>query len=81
MVFIIQYFRNYFLRHYFSLRPYFDWPIGWLLRVFQRDQRSLLASYIALMIVTIRFAGSKVEFGLVSCLKESTLRISTNSLH
>ncbi len=38
--------------------------LGGFYGVFQRDQRSLLASYIALMIVTIRFAGSKVEFGL-----------------
>jgi len=38
--------------------------LGGFYGVFQRDQRALLASYIALMIVTIRFAGSKVEFGL-----------------
>lgn len=30
----------------------------------QRDQRAMLLSYVALIIVTIRFAGSKVEFGL-----------------
>tara|TARA_B100000959_G_scaffold280419_1_gene342227 strand:- start:5438 stop:6367 length:930 start_codon:yes stop_codon:yes gene_type:complete len=38
--------------------------IGGFYGVFQRDQRAMLASYIALILVTIRFAGSKVEFGL-----------------
>lgn len=38
--------------------------VGGFYGLFQRDQRALLASYVALMIVTIRFAGSKVEFGL-----------------
>jgi len=32
--------------------------------VWQRDQRAMLLSYVALILVTIRFAGSKVEFGL-----------------
>ena len=32
--------------------------------VWQRDQRAILLSYIMLILVTIRFAGSKVEFGL-----------------
>ncbi|RAH06899.1 MAG: hypothetical protein CMA00_001485 [Methanobacteriota archaeon] len=32
--------------------------------VYQRDQRAMLISYVALILVTIRFAGSKVEFGL-----------------
>ena len=38
--------------------------IGGMYGVFQRDQRALLVSYCMLIIVTIRFAGSKVEFGL-----------------
>jgi len=38
--------------------------IGGMYGVFQRDQRALLVSYFMLIIVTIRFAGSKVEFGL-----------------
>ena len=38
--------------------------IGGMYGVFQRDQKALLVSYIMLIIVTIRFAGSKVEFGL-----------------
>ncbi|MDP6661780.1 MAG: hypothetical protein QF760_02815 [Candidatus Thalassarchaeaceae archaeon] len=38
--------------------------VGGFYGVFQRDQRAILASYIALILVTIRFAGSKVEFGL-----------------
>ena len=32
--------------------------------VWQRDQRAILLSYAMLILVTIRFAGSKVEFGL-----------------
>ena len=32
--------------------------------VWQRDQRAMLLSYVTLILVTIRFAGSKVEFGL-----------------
>ena len=32
--------------------------------VWQRDQRAILLSYFMLILVTIRFAGSKVEFGL-----------------
>ena len=32
--------------------------------IFQRDQRAILASYVLLILVTLRFAGSKVEFGL-----------------
>ncbi len=32
--------------------------------VWQRDQRAILLSYVMLILVTIRFAGSKVEFGL-----------------
>ncbi|HJL54662.1 MAG TPA: hypothetical protein QF424_01850 [Candidatus Thalassarchaeaceae archaeon] len=38
--------------------------VGGFYGIFQRDQRAMLASYIALIVVTIRFAGSKVEFGL-----------------
>ena len=38
--------------------------IGGMYGVFQRDQKALLVSYVMLIIVTIRFAGSKVEFGL-----------------
>ena len=38
--------------------------VGGFYGVFQRDQRAMLVSYIALILVTIRFAGSKVEFGL-----------------
>ncbi len=38
--------------------------IGGMYGVFQRDQRALLVSYVMLILVTIRFAGSKVEFGL-----------------
>lgn len=44
--------------------------VGGFYGVFQRDQRAMLVSYIALILVTIRFAGSKVEFGL-SFLPES----------
>ena len=32
--------------------------------IFQREQRALLISYVILILVTIRFAGSKVEFGI-----------------
>ena len=32
--------------------------------VWQRDQRAILLSYVMLILVTIRFAGSKVEYGL-----------------
>ncbi len=38
--------------------------IGGIYGIFQRDQRALLISYVALILVTLRFAGSKVEFGL-----------------
>lgn len=38
--------------------------VGGFYGTFQRDQRAMLASYVALILVTIRFAGSKVEFGL-----------------
>ena len=38
--------------------------IGGIYGIFQRDQRALLVSYVALIIITLRFAGSKVEFGL-----------------
>jgi len=38
--------------------------VGGFYGVFQRDQRAMLVSYVALILVTIRFAGSKVEFGL-----------------
>jgi hypothetical protein len=38
--------------------------VGGFYGIFQRDQRAMLASYVALIIVTVRFAGSKVEFGL-----------------
>ena len=38
--------------------------VGGFYGVYQRDQRAILVSYIALILVTIRFAGSKVEFGL-----------------
>ncbi len=44
--------------------------VGGFYGIYQRDQRAILASYISLIIVTIRFAGSKVEFGL-SFLPES----------
>ncbi len=44
--------------------------IGGFYGIYQRDQRAILASYVSLMIVTIRFAGSKVEFGL-SLIPES----------
>jgi hypothetical protein len=38
--------------------------IGGMYGIFQRDQRAILASYVLLILVTLRFAGSKVEFGL-----------------
>ena len=38
--------------------------IGGMYGVFQREQRAILISYVALILVTIRFAGSKVEFGI-----------------
>ena len=38
--------------------------IGGLYGIFQRDQRALLASYTLLILVTLRFAGSKVDFGI-----------------
>ena len=38
--------------------------IGGLYGIFQRDQRALLASYALLILVTLRFAGSKVDFGI-----------------
>jgi hypothetical protein len=38
--------------------------IGGLYGIFQRDQRALLASYVLLILVTLRFAGSKVDFGI-----------------
>ena len=38
--------------------------IGGMYGVFQRDQRAILISYVVLILVTIRFAGSKVEFGI-----------------
>ncbi|HJM18170.1 MAG TPA: hypothetical protein QF703_01420 [Candidatus Thalassarchaeaceae archaeon] len=38
--------------------------VGGFFGIFQRDQRAIVISYVALIIVTIRFAGSKVEFGL-----------------
>ena len=44
--------------------------VGGFYGIYQRDQRAILASYVALILVTIRFAGSKVEFGL-SFLPES----------
>ena len=53
-----------FLGTIFHLGLIFIGLSGGFYGVFQRDQRALLASYVALMIVTIRFAGSKVEFGL-----------------
>jgi hypothetical protein len=37
--------------------------IGGVYGIFQRDQRALLVSYVAMLVVTLRFAGSKVEFG------------------
>ena len=43
--------------------------IGGFYGIFQRDQRALLVSYVAMLIVTLRFAGSKVEFGF-SFLRE-----------
>tara|TARA_B100000029_G_scaffold400564_1_gene399556 strand:+ start:378 stop:1307 length:930 start_codon:yes stop_codon:yes gene_type:complete len=44
--------------------------VGGFYGIYQRDQKAILASYVALILVTIRFAGSKVEFGL-SFLPES----------
>lgn len=38
--------------------------IGGMYGIFQREQRAILISYIILILVTIRFAGSKVEFGI-----------------
>ena len=38
--------------------------IGGLYGIFQRDQRALIVSYALLIIVTLRFAGSKVDFGI-----------------
>ena len=38
--------------------------IGGIYGIFQRDQRALLISYVMLIAITLRFAGSKVEFGL-----------------
>ena len=38
--------------------------IGGMYGIFQRDQRAILISYVILILVTIRFAGSKVEFGI-----------------
>ena len=38
--------------------------IGGMYGIFQRDQRAILISYVIMIIVTLRFAGSKVEFGL-----------------
>ena len=38
--------------------------IGGMYGIFQREQRAILISYVALILVTIRFAGSKVEFGI-----------------
>ena len=38
--------------------------IGGMYGIFQRDQRAILISYVVLILVTIRFAGSKVEFGI-----------------
>jgi len=38
--------------------------IGGMYGIFQRDQRALLASYALLILVTLRFAGSKVDFGI-----------------
>ncbi len=38
--------------------------IGGIYGIFQRDQRALLVSYVMLLLITLRFAGSKVEFGL-----------------
>ena len=37
--------------------------VGGAYGIFQRDQRALLVSYVAMILVTLRFAGSKVEFG------------------
>ena len=44
--------------------------VGGFYGIYQRDQRAIIVSYVALILVTIRFAGSKVEFGL-SFLPES----------
>ena len=38
--------------------------IGGMYGIFQRDQRALLISYTLLILVTLRFAGSKVDFGI-----------------
>ena len=38
--------------------------IGGLYGIFQRDQWALVASYALLILVTLRFAGSKVDFGI-----------------
>ena len=47
--------------------------IGGAYGIFQRDQRALLISYVAMLLVT-RFAGSKVEFDLISCLNKRFCR-------
>ena len=38
--------------------------VGGIYGIFQRDQRALIISYALLIIVTLRFAGSKVDFGI-----------------
>jgi len=47
---------------------------GGFFGVSQRDQRALLASYIALILVTVRFAGSKVEYGLSFLPEDETVQ-------
>ena len=48
--------------------------IGGFFGISQRDQRALLASYVALILVTIRFAGSKVEYGLSFLPEDETIQ-------
>jgi hypothetical protein len=38
--------------------------IGGIYGIYQRDQRAIIVSYVIMIIVTLRFAGSKVEFGV-----------------
>ena len=48
--------------------------IGGFFGISQRDQRALLASYVALILVTVRFAGSKVEYGLSFLPEDETIQ-------
>ena len=48
--------------------------IGGFFGISQRDQRALLVSYVAMILVTIRFAGSKVEYGLSFLPEDETIQ-------